>query len=94
MNIFWKLFTIGTLIITSTWGTSIAVCKGCHGQQWEDKAMGKSKVVKNMSKVEIINALKGYKNGSYGGVMKGLMVEQVKETSIAEMDALAEEIKK
>lgn len=55
----------------------LGACKGCHGQNFEKKAMGMSKIVKNMSKQEIIKAIKGYKDGSYGGAMKALMKGQV-----------------
>lgn len=93
MNIFLKLITLGTVLVSTSWGAFIAVCKGCHGQQWEKSAMDKSKVVKEMSKEEIVEALKGYKDGAYGGAMKGLMVEQVKDLSEEEMNALALKIK-
>ena len=94
MSKIWKLIATGTLMLTTASGFSIPVCKGCHGQQWEKVVMGKSKVVKNMSKAEIIKALKGYKNGSYGGAMKGLMKAQVKNLSIADIEKIAAKIKK
>ena len=47
-----------------------------------------------MSKSEIIKALKGYKNGSYGGAMKGLMKGQVAKLSTADIVKIATEIKK
>lgn len=73
---------------------NIGACKGCHGQNWEKSAMNKSKVVKDMSKQEIIDSLNGYKNGTYGGAMKGLMVGQVKNLSGADIEAVAADIKK
>jgi len=94
MNKVWKLMTIGTLFLTTVSGASIAVCKGCHGQQWEKVVMRKSKVVKNMSKTEILNALKGYQDGTYGGSLKGLMQKQVKDLSVEEMEEIVAEIKK
>jgi len=93
VNTFLKLITLGTLLVSTSWGASIAVCKGCHGQEWEKSAMDKSKVLKDMSKAEIVEALKGYKDGSYGGTMKGLMVDQVKDLSEEEMEELALKIK-
>jgi len=42
-------------------------CAGCHGQTGEKVALGKSKVIKDMSKADIVVALKGYKDGTYGG---------------------------
>jgi cytochrome c-type protein NapB len=77
---------------TSAFAAGTAACKGCHGQEFEKKAMGKSKVVKDMSKDEIVAALKGYKDGSYGGAMKGLMAGQVKSLDDAAIEAIATEI--
>jgi len=69
-------------------------CKGCHGANFEKKAMGKSKVVAEMSKADIATALKGYKAGTYGEAMKGLMKGQVASLDDAQMDAIAEAIGK
>ena len=56
----------------------IASCKGCHGQDWEKAALGASKVVRNMTKEEVSEALLGYKHGTYGRSMKGVMHTNVK----------------
>ena len=56
--------------------------------------MGKSKIVKDMSKEDIIAAMKGYKDGSYGGAMKGMMKGQVASLDDTAMTAMADEIKK
>ncbi len=89
-----KLLAVGSLLTASAlYGASTAACAGCHGQHFEKKAMGKSKVVKDMSKADIVAALKGYKDGSYGGAMKGIMVGQVKALSDADMEAMAASIK-
>ncbi len=69
-------------------------CAGCHGQHGEKKALGKSKVMKDMSKADIVAAMKGYKAGTYGGPMKGLMKGQVASLSDADMNAIAEKIGK
>jgi cytochrome c-type protein NapB len=85
---------VGALLVTaSSYAASTAACIGCHGQSFEKKAMGKSKVVKDMSKEDIIKALKGYKDGSYGGAMKGMMKGQVASLSDADIEAIAEAIK-
>ena len=68
-------------------------CIACHGAQFEKVAMGVSKVVKDMSKEEIIAALKGYKDGSYGGNMKALMKGQVAGWDDAKIKAAAKQIK-
>jgi len=85
---------VGALLVTaSSYAASTAACIGCHGQSFEKKAMGKSKVVKEMSKEDIIKALKGYKDGSYGGAMKAMMKGQVASLSDADMEAIADSIK-
>jgi len=89
-----KVVTVAALVVTAASAANIGVCKGCHGQNFEKKAMGKSKVVKDMSKADIAKALKGYKAGNYGGAMKGLMKGQVAKYSDADLDAMAEAIKK
>ena len=84
---------IGT-VASANMDSKIAICKGCHGQEFEKKAMGKSKVVKDMSRAEIIKALKGYKAGTYGREMKRTMEGQVKKLSDKEIDKIASKIKK
>ena len=66
-----------------------AACAGCHGASFEKKAMGVSKIVSDMSKADIATALKGYKDGTYGGGMKALMKGQVAALSDADMEAIA-----
>ena len=75
-------------------GVSAGACKGCHGAHFEKKALGKSKVVKDMTHAEIATALKGFKDGSYGGPMKGLMKGQVAKYSNADLEAFAQTIGK
>ncbi|BAF71262.1 nitrate reductase cytochrome c-type subunit [Sulfurovum sp. NBC37-1] len=90
-----KVMALGSLLAASAlYGSaSTTACAGCHGQHFEKKAMGKSKVVKDMSEADILVALKGYKNGTYGGAMKGLMKGQVASLSDADMKAIAASIK-
>ena len=56
--------------------------------------MGKSKIVKNMTHAEIATALKGYKAGTFGGALKGVMHGQVARYSDADLDAVAKTIGK
>jgi cytochrome c len=89
------LVLVGALIATSSAMASADLykkCAGCHGAQGEKKAMGKSKVIASMGEDGVKNALHGYKNGTYGGAMKGLMKGQVARLSDAEMDSLAKYI--
>ncbi len=69
-------------------------CMGCHGANFEKKAMGKSKVVADMTHAEIATTLKGYKDGTYGAAMKGLMKGQVAKYSDADLEAFAHTIGK
>jgi len=89
-----KVIALGSLLAASSlYAVSTAACAGCHGQHFEKKAMGVSKVVKDMSKEEIIAALKGYKDGTYGGPMKEIMKSQVANLSDEDIKAIADLIK-
>jgi cytochrome c-type protein NapB len=69
-------------------------CLGCHGADWSKAALGKSKNVAEMTHQEIADALIGYKDGSYGGPMKGLMKGQVAKYSDEDLKAFAQTIGK
>jgi len=64
-------------------------CMGCHGITAEKSALGKSKVIANMSEEELNTALNGYIAGTYGGVMKGLMKAQVASFSKDDIKAVS-----
>jgi len=85
-----KTVALGALLaITSTYAASVAACTGCHGQHFEQVALGKSKIVKDMSFKEIKDSLMGYKHGTYGDIMKGVMEAQVKNLSDSEIEAMS-----
>ena len=67
-------------------------CASCHGAAGEKKALNKSQVIKEFSKEQIVTALKGYKDGSYGGAMKALMKGQAAKLNDADIEAVAEAI--
>ena len=69
-------------------------CGSCHGQKGEKSALGKSQVIAGWDKQRIIDSLNGYKDGSYGGVMKNIMTGQVNTKTEAEIEALADLISK
>ena len=69
-------------------------CAGCHGAHFEKHALGKSKIVAHMSHADIAHALKGYKHGTYGGPMKGVMKGQVAKYSDHDLEAFAQTIGK
>ncbi len=79
---------------TATAEVNTAACAGCHGANFEKKAMGVSKEVNTMSKADIVAALKGYKDGSYGGSMKALMKGQVAALDDATIEAIANKVGK
>jgi cytochrome c len=67
-------------------------CVGCHGSHAEKSALGKSQIIAGWEASKIENALHGYKDESYGGVMKPLMKGQVAALSDSDIKALAEYI--
>lgn len=85
------------VLATASFANSVQAynkCIGCHGAKGEKVALGKSKIIKDMTKQEILDALNGYKNGTYGGAMKGLMAGQVKSLSSGDIQAIADLIGK
>ena len=89
-----SLITIATLGLMTVAASAydIKACTGCHGADFEKKAMNVSKIVKDMSKEDIVAALKGYKDGTYGAAMKTIMAGQVKALSDEDMEAIATQI--
>lgn len=67
-------------------------CAACHGAKAEKKALGKSKVIAGQPAADGVKALKGYKAGTYGGAMKGLMKGQVASMSDADIEAVSKYI--
>ena len=85
---------LGALLTTaSSYAVSIAVCASCHGQHFEKRAMGTSKIVKDMSLKEVFLALKGYKKGTYGSTMKQMMINQLKNVKDSDIEAMSMLIK-
>jgi len=90
-----KKIVLGTMIAAaSLMAANFAACAGCHGQNGEKAALGKSKIIKGWPADQTIAALKGYKDGSYGGAMKGVMKGQVARLSDADIADLAAKISK
>ncbi|WP_321315528.1 c-type cytochrome [Halarcobacter sp.] len=65
-------------------------CVQCHGANGEKVALGKSKIIKDMSKADFVAAMKGYQDGSYGGPMKAIMKPQAAGLSDADIQAIAD----
>lgn len=64
-------------------------CKGCHGASGEKKALGKSEIIKGWDSKKTIKALNGYKDGTYGKAMKGIMKGQVMALSSEDIESIA-----
>ena len=70
-------------------------CAGCHGAHGEKHALGKSAIIKDMSKADILAALKEYKAGKRNAHgMGALMIGQVANLSEEDMKAIADYIGK
>jgi cytochrome c-type protein NapB len=81
------ILALGISLSSASAEVNLGVCKGCHGANFEKKALGKSLVVKDMNATAISSALIGYKDGTYGGVMKGIMKGQVAKYSNEDLNA-------
>ena len=89
-----KIILLTSILACAAFANPYAKCVACHGANGETSAMGKSKIIKDMTKAEFVAAMKGYKDGSYGGPMKGLMKGQVTGLSDADIEAIASQIAK
>lgn len=89
-----KVLLLSSVLACVAFANPYAKCVACHGANGEKVALGKSKIIKDMTKQEIVDSLKGYKDGSYGGPMKALMKGQVTSLSDADIQAIAEKIGK
>ncbi len=67
-------------------------CAGCHGANAQKKALGRSEVINAWKSDKIVSALQGYKAGTFGGAMKGIMKGQVSSLSKEQIKALADYI--
>jgi cytochrome c len=65
-------------------------CQGCHGVNGEKAALGKSQIIKGWEASKTVAALKGYKDGTYGGAMKGVMKGQVAALNDDQIQAIAD----
>lgn len=92
-----KKILLSTVIAASTMFAASGAdlyqpCVQCHGAKAEKVALGKSKILATLSVDEIVSTMKGYKDGSYGGQMKAIMLPQVQNLSDADIQAIAEHV--
>ena len=87
------VITLGLTSLFASEGAGVyKSCIGCHGINGEKQALGKSQIIAGWQVDKTIAALKGYKDGSYGGAMKGVMKGQVARLDDAKIKAVAEHI--
>jgi len=73
------VFVAILLVSSSLMSVAYDKCVVCHGKSGERATpSGKSMVIKDMSKADIVTSLKGYQDGTYGGTMKAMMVQHTK----------------
>ena len=76
-------------------GTALfTICASCHGEKAEKSALGKSQIIAGWDKQRTVDALNGYKKGTYGGSMKNIMKGHVSSKTDTEIEALADLISK
>jgi len=74
--------------------TLFVKCAACHGQNAEKKALNKSQVIKGWSPEKVTAAIEGYRAGTYGSSMKGVMKPQVAKLTKDEIKAVSNYISK
>ena len=91
-----KKIVLSAIVVAATAASlsaaSIAACAGCHGAGFEKAALGKSQIIKGWDAAKVEASLNGYKNGTYGGPMKGVMLGQVKNLTDADIKDIATQI--
>ncbi len=87
------LAIVGASALMASDGASLYnACAGCHGANGEKPALGKSEVITGWEASKTIAALNGYKDGTYGKAMKGVMKGQVARLDDAKIKLLADYI--
>ena len=64
MATFIKIIYILFFLHVALLASYIKVCQNCHGKTFEKRALGRSRVVKNLKKDEIIKKLKYFKTSN------------------------------
>ncbi len=82
------------LTASNTAPKAYEACVACHGEKGELHALGKSKIIKNMSKADIVEAINIYKYGVLGESMSPLMKTEVGKLSDKQIKAIADYIGK
>jgi cytochrome c len=83
------VFATTSSLFAADGATLFKKCIVCHGPKAEKKALNRSHVIQGWPVDKIEAALHGYKDGSYGGVLKATMKGHVINLSDADIKALA-----
>jgi len=74
---------------------NISNCYGCHGKDFGRKAMGKSKIVKDMDSKTVYTELKKYKDGQLNQYGMGMIMKgQLQKYSDTELKLISKNITK
>ena len=83
---------VTTFLPSSLLAVNLHICTDCHGKHFEKSAMGLSRIVKDLTKEDLEEALQGYKKGTMGGTMKDVMSGQISKFTDEEISQISEEI--
>ena len=87
------LFLAGLVCATSIFAadgeTLFKTCATCHGAKAEKSALNKSQIIAGWDAAKIVASVNGYKDGSYGGAMKGVMKPIASGLSDEDLKAVA-----
>ncbi len=89
-----KIILATMLTAASLMAANFAPCAACHGAKGEKMALGKGQIIQGWPVEKTVAALKGYKDGTYGGPLKGVMKGQVARLTDADIEDLALQISK
>ena len=64
-------------------------CFSCHGDKAAKAALNKSQIIAGWDAAKIVASVNGYKDGSYGGAMKGVMKPIASGLSDEDLKAVA-----
>jgi len=86
------LLVVQTLFAQETAQELFKTCAGCHGEKGEKNALGYSDKIQGWEPEKVKKALYGYREGTYGGLMTGVMKKQAENLTEEEIEILAKYI--
>lgn len=89
MSLVGVLFALQTLLAQESAQELFKTCAGCHGEKGEKNALGYSDKIQGWAPEKVKKALYGYREGTYGGLMTGVMKKQAENLTEEEIEQLA-----